>query len=542
MRRIWGSACLVAVSLVLMALGPVREETLDLGVLTRIRDEGFSRSKVMDTASYLCDVIGPRLTGSPAYKKAHEWTRDQLTAWGLKDAHMESWDFGRGWSVEHVSVDMTQPAPASLLAVPLGWTAGTNGPVRGKAMKVKLETEQDLDNYRGKVAGMILMTGDVPDVKVHEKAEYERYSDQELEELTHYRIEPSRGGAPGSPANFRNEYARRRQFTVSLNKFLADEKPLALIAAGGNDGGNVRLIRGPQRAGEASSVPYLVMAAEHYSRIARLLDRKIDVELELDVRVKLTEQEEKGYNTVADLPGTDLKDQVVLLGGHLDSWHPGTGATDDASGVSVAMEAVRILNALDIKPRRTIRVGLWGGEEQGFLGSRAYVTQHLAARAEPTDPEEKKLPEYMRRERGELQFKPEYSNFSVYFNLDNGTGKIRGIYLQGNAAAQPVFEAWLKPVADLGATTITMRNTGGTDHLPFDSVGLPGFQFIQDEVEYMSRTHHTNMDVFDRLQREDLMQASVIMAWFAYNAAMRDDLVPRKPLPPDRPTRRPPTD
>ena len=542
MRRIWGSVCLVAVSLAVVALGPVRDEALDLGVLTRIRDEGFSRSKVMDTASYLCDVIGPRLTGSPAYKKAHEWTRDQLTSWGLKDAHMEAWDFGRGWTVEHVSVDMTQPTTAPLLAVPLGWSAGTNGAVRGKAMKVKLETEQDLEAYKGKVTGMILMTGDVPDVKVHEKAEYERYSEGQLEELSQYRVEPSRGRAPGSPANYRNEYARRRQFTVALNKFLAEEKPLAMIAAGGNDGGNVRLIRGPSRAGEASTVPYLVMDAEHYSRIARLLDKKIEVELELDLRVKFTDQDEKGYNTVADIPGTDLKDQIVLLGGHLDSWHPGTGATDDASGVSVVMEAVRILNALEIKPRRTIRVGLWGGEEQGFLGSRAYVTQHLATRAEPTDPEEKNLPEFMRRERGALQLKPEYSKFSVYFNLDNGTGKIRGIYLQGNAAAQPIFEAWLKPLADLGARTTTMRNTGGTDHLPFDGVGLPGFQFIQDEVEYMSRTHHTNMDVFERLQREDLMQASVIMAWFAYNAAMRDELVPRKPMPPERPERRPPTE
>jgi len=542
MRRIWGSACLVAVSLVVMALGPVRDEALDLGVLTRIRDEGFSRSKVMETASYLCDVIGPRLTGSPAYKKAHEWTRDQLTAWGLKDARLEAWDFGRGWTVEHVSVHMMQPTTTPLLAVPLGWSAGTNGAVRGKAIRVKLETEQDLDSYRGKVAGMILMSGDVPDVKVHQKAEYERYSEQELDELGHFRIEPPRGGGPGSPANFRNEYARRRQFSVALNKFLADEKPLALIAAGGNDGGNVRLIRGPSRASEAPSVPYLVMAAEHFTRISRLLDRKVDVELELDLRVKFTEQEEKGYNTIADLPGTDLKDEVVLLGGHLDSWHPGTGATDDASGVAVVMEAVRILNALEIKPRRTIRVGLWGGEEQGFLGSRAYVNQHLAVRAEPTDPEEKNLPEFMRRERGELQFKLEYSKFSVYFNLDNGTGKIRGIYLQGNAAAQPIFDAWLKPVADLGATTTTMRNTGGTDHLPFDSVGVPGFQFIQDEVEYMSRTHHTNMDVFDRLQREDLMQASVIMAWFAYNAAMRDELLPRKPMPPQRPERKLPTD
>jgi len=538
MRRFCGSACLVAVGLVLVALAPAPQESVDLDVLTRIRDEGFNRSEVMETAGYLCDVIGPRLTGSPAYKKAHEWTRQQLESWGIKNAHLESWDFGKGWSVEHVSVHMTLPTTTPLLAVPLGWSAGTNGAVRGKVIKAKLESEQDLAAFKGKVTGAILMMGEVPDLKVHEKADLDRYTREELEELSQFQAAGGRRRGPGDP----QEFARRRQFTQALNKFFADEKPLALIAAGGRDGGTVQLIRGPQRAGEASATPYLVMAAEHFTRIARLLDRNVAVELELDVRVKFTEQEEKGYNTIAEIPGTDLGEQVVLVGGHLDSWHAGTGATDDASGVSVAMEAVRILNALQIKPRRTIRVGLWGGEEQGFLGSRAYVNQHLASRAEPTDPESRNLPDFMRRDRGELQLKPDHSKFSVYFNLDNGTGKIRGIYLQGNAALQPIFEAWLKPIHDLGATTATMRNTSGTDHLPFDSVGLPGFQFIQDEVEYSSRTWHTNMDVYDRLQREDLIQASVVMAWFAYNAAMRDELLPRKPMPPQRPERRPPTD
>jgi Zn-dependent M28 family amino/carboxypeptidase len=281
-------------------------------------------------------------------------------------------------------------------------------------------------------------------------------------------------------------------------------------------------------------VTALVLSAEHYNRISRLLDRKLDVEMEVDVKASFHDEDLNSYNVIAEIPGTDKKGELVMLGAHLDSWHAGTGATDNAAGSAVVMEAIRILKALDVKPKRTIRVGLWTGEEQGLLGSRAYVAEHFASRPEPNDPEERELPAFMRRSGGPISLKPEHERFSVYFNLDNGTGKIRGIYTQQNAGAAPIFEAWLAPFRDLGATTVTNRNTGGTDHQSFDAVGLPGFQFIQDQADYQTRTHHTNLDVYDRLQREDMMQASVIMAAFAYHAAMRDGRFPRKAMPRDR--------
>jgi Zn-dependent M28 family amino/carboxypeptidase len=238
-----------------------------------------------------------------------------------------------------------------------------------------------------------------------------------------------------------------------------------------------------------------------------------------------------GYNTIAEIPGTDKKGEAVMLGAHMDSWHAGTGATDNAAGVAAMMEAVRILKTLDVRPRRTIRIALWSGEEQGLLGSRAYVRDHLASRPEPKDPAQQELPSFLRKPTGPLTVKPEHAKFSVYFNMDNGTGRIRGIYAQENAAVVPIFETWLKPLADLGATTVTMRNTMGTDHTSFDAVGLPGFQFIQDDVEYSARSHHSNADVYERLQREDLIQASIVIATFVYHTAMRDRLLPRKPMP-----------
>jgi carboxypeptidase Q len=521
---------------VLLVVGPSfrsSEETVDLEALTRIREEGFNESQVMATASYLCDVIGPRLTGSPGNRKAHEWTRQQLESWGLENARLESWDFGRGWALQHVSVHLRQPYSAPLIAFPMAWTPGTNGVVRGRAVTVRLDNEQDLVNQKGRLAGRILLLGDAAELRVRDKPDLQRYSDRDLEDLSQYRIPADRR------ARGEEEWRKRREFLLSLGKFLLEEKVLAVISPAGRDGGTLQLIRigASQRQGEAGPVPYVMVAAEQYNQMIRLLERKVDVELELDIRVEFPKEEQKGYNTIAELPGTDLGDEVVMVGAHLDSWYLGTGATDNASGVAVAMEAVRILKAIGVQPRRTVRVALWGGEEQGFLGSRDYVTKHFAAREEVTDPEEKKLPEMLRSEGGPFKLKPGHAKISAYYNLDNGTGKIRGIYLQGNAALQPVFEAWLRPVSDLGATTVTMRSTGGTDHVPFNSVGLPGFQFIQDAVEYFSRTWHTNMDVYERLQREDLMQASVIMAWFAYNTAMRDELLPRKPMPKEQESR-----
>ena len=535
LRRV---ALIAALSLTLPPLAAATsDESADWGVMSRIRDEGLNHSQVMDTLGQLTDVLGPRLTGSPGLKKANEWTREQLEKWGLANAHLEAWGpFGRGWSYTHARVQMVSPSESPLVAYPKAWTPGTEGPARGKVVKAKLEKVEDFEPLKGTLAGSVVFLNDARDLTPPEKPYFSRESDQTLEEIARFPIPGARGEArPGGPPQRpnREEALRRIRFQKTLREFLKTEKVLATVEVSERDGGIVRVGGGGSREpGEDPGVTGLVMAAEHYNRVARLLERKTEVELEIDVEARFHDEDRMAYNTIAEIPGTDRKAEIVLVGAHLDSWHAGTGATDNASGSAVVMEAVRILKALDLKPRRTIRIGLWAGEEQGLLGSRAYVTEHLASRPEPK-PEEADVPSFVRRETGPLTLKPDHARFAAYFNLDNGTGRIRGIYAQQNAAAKPIFDAWLEPFHDLGAKTVTLRNTGGTDHLPFDAVGLPGFQFIQDPGDYFTRTHHTHMDVYDRIQREDLMQASVVMAAFAYNAAMRDELFPRKPLPKD---------
>jgi carboxypeptidase Q len=533
-------AAVLCAMLLLPALSLPAEERVDLDMVTRIRQEGFRDSKVMETASALMDKIGPRLTGSPNMKRANEWTRRQLEEWGLVNAHLERWEpFGRGWSYEVATVRMLSPDVAEQLALPLAWTPGTDGPVRAQAIKVKLADKDDLEKAKGKLAGKILMLGETRDVRPQEKALSERYSDKSLAELALYQVPNSQAlGRPGQPFN-REEFLKRREFQRTLSKFLAEEKVAAVLEPGALDGGTFRVQGAPNgyRKNAPATVPTLMMAIEHWERIARLLDHKDAVELEVNLKTQFTD-EPSASNTIAEIPGTDKKGEVVMLGAHMDSWHGGTGATDNGAGVVATMEAVRILKALNVKPRRTIRIALWSGEEQGLLGSRGYVSQHFASRPEPKEPQgpEADLPSFLRRPTGPLTVKPEHAKLSAYFNLDNGTGKVRGVYAQENSAVVPIFESWIQPLKDLGVTTITMRNTSGTDHLSFDAVGLPGFQFIQDEVEYETRTHHTNMDVYERLQRDDLMQASVVIACFVYNAAMRDGMMPRKPMPKDQPT------
>ena len=506
------------------------EERVDLEMVTRIRDEGFNNSQVMETLAGLTDVIGPRLTGSPQMRRANDWTRERLASWGLSGARLEGWGpFGRGWTLERVSVQMVVPQKTPLIALPKAWTPGTPGIVRGRVVRAKLDSEVDLQAEKGKLGGTVVLLGEMRDLKNPEKPLFTRYSDKDLEDLAHFEVgERRRGGPVDRPAAI-----KRFRFQKALREFLSAEKVLATLECSDRDGGVIRVMgAGSRERNEDPGVPTLVVAAEQYNRMARLLERKVGVEVELDVRATLNDDDPMAYNTVAEIPGSDVKKgEVVMIGAHMDSWHAGTGATDNAAGTAVAMEAMRILKALDVHPRRTVRVGLWSGEEQGLLGSRAYVSEHFASRPEPTDPEQKALPRYLRSDQGPLSVKPGHARLSAYFNMDNGTGRIRGIYAQQNAAAVPIFEAWLRPFSDLGANTVTMRGTGGTDHQAFDSVGLPGFQFIQDEADYSTRTHHTNMDVYDRLQREDLMQASVILASFAYHAAVRDGSFPRKPLP-----------
>jgi carboxypeptidase Q len=484
----------------LVATSVFAADTPDAMMQNRIRQEGFRNSKVMETAEELMDFVGPRLTGSPNMKRANEWTRDKLTAFGLTNAHLESWGpFGRGWSYEECTVRMTAPDVAQLWALPRAWTPGTNGVITGKPVRVKIETVEDIEKYRGKLAGKIVLNGDAREIKPHEQLQFSRATDKMLADLQNYEL-------PGKPRFTREDIVKRNAFRKALTKFLAEEKPLVMIDSDSADFGNFHVQgAGTQKDGESYPV------------------------LEVNVKTTYYDEDKNAYNTIAEIPGSDKKGEIVMLGGHLDSWHGGTGATDNGAGVVVAMEAVRILKAIGIAPKRTIRIALWSGEEEGLLGSRAYVSEHFASRPEPTAAE-RDIPAAMRGNAGPLTFKPEHAKLSAYFNLDNGTGKIRGIYAQENYAVASIFKSWIEPLNDLGVTTVTERNTGSTDHVSFDGVGLPGFQFIQDEVEYEQRTHHTNYDVYDRLQRDDLMQAAVVMATFVWEAANRPELMPRKPL------------
>ncbi len=514
---------------------PGPEEPVDLAMVTRIRDEGFNNSKVMDTLSQLTDVIGPRLTGSPQLREANEWTRRQLESWGLQGARLEKWGpFGRGWTFERASVHMVSPSAVPLIALPKAWTPGTDGPMRGAVARIALDSEADLERAKGQLAGKVLLLDAPRELSGPAKPLFNRYSEAELRQLAEFGSGDD-GRRPRRPRD-REAALRRARFERVRREFLAAEKVLATVEASAREGALVRVAGGGSRhPGENPGVTALVMAAEHYNRLARLLDRGTPVELEIDVRARFLDDDAMAANTVAEIPGGDRRAEVVMLGAHLDSWHGGTGATDNAAGAAVVMEAARILRALEVRPRRTIRVALWTGEEQGLLGARAYVREHFASRPEPTDPAERSLPSYLRRNTGPLTLQPDHARLSAYFNIDNGTGRIRGVYTQQNAAAVPIFEAWLRPFADLGATTVSNRSTGSTDHVPFDAVGLPGFQFIQDDADYSTRTHHTNLDLYDRVQREDLVQAATILASFAYHAAMRDERFPRKAPPRESP-------
>ena len=414
-------------------------------------------------------------------------------------------------------------------------------------------TSADLDKYKGKLAGKIVLFGAMRPVPPVDKALFERYTDQELAEMAEYPVNAYSGNFPPEMQARMRERMERLRLIDKIAQFFADEKVAAVIEPsrdaknGGGSGGTLfddngaTLGRTPYLADKAVKIPVVVAAIESYGRLYRLTEAHAPVSVQIDVETKTTGDHEHGFDTVAEIPGTDpkLKDQVVMLGGHLDSWIAGTGATDNGAGTIVAMEAVRILKALDIKPRRTIRIALWTGEEEGLFGSKGYCTAHFGSAKLSTTPEQMQLPEFMRRAVGPLEVKPEQKLISAYFNVDNGSGKIRGIYTQGNAAVAPIFAQWIAPLKDLGVSTVTMRNTGGTDHLSFDAVGIPGFQFIQDPLDYESRTHHSNQDVVERLQAADLKQIATVEAIFVYNAAQRDQMMPRKPLPqPDQEEKR----
>jgi carboxypeptidase Q len=516
-------------------------ESLDLNAYNAIREEGLQHSHVMDYAGGLADGIGPRLTGSPNMAKANAWTRDQLAKMGCVNAHLEDWgEFGMGWQQFNTWVRMTEPDTAVFLAQATPWSPSTNGPITAQAISAVIMDESDIAKYKGKLSGKIVLLGPMRDVPPPDKLFFERYTDKDLHDLESL---PMEAGDADTQARI-ERYLQRTKLASKLVPFLVQEKVAGVIVLSrdAKNGGGTGIIfddngaalgRTPYHRDTAVSFPVVVTQIESYGRIFRLLQNHVPVSIEMNVETKFTGDHEHGFDTVAEISGADpkLKEEVVMVGGHLDSWIAGTGATDNGAGSIVAMEVMRILNALKVKPRRAIRIALWSGEEQGLLGSKGYANQHFGSFPLSTAPDQIALPEFVRKPAGPLNLKPEQKLISVYFNVDNGTGKARGIYTQGNAAVDHIFEQWIAPLRDLGVTTITNRNTGGTDHLSFDAVGIPGFQFIQDPMDYETRTHHSNMDTYERLQPADLKQLAVVEAIFVYNAAMRDQMIPRKPLP-----------
>ena len=517
-----------------LLLHAFQPEKVDLGVLHRIKSEAFGRnSKVMDTVFYLTDVYGPRLTGSPNINNAGKWTLKKMQDWGLANTKMEAWGpFGRGWSATRFSAMMKEPEFQPIIGFQQPWSPGTEGAVSGQAVLAAINGPDDLEKWKGKLKGKIVLTAAMHASGLSEAPLSHRLTDEELADATSG-PDPSGGNPSSLPLGFFRPTAAPAApgrggititvggrggagglgFRTQLNKFLKEEGVLVVLTPGnGPDGGTIMgSAAGSQNPTAELPPPSVVITNEHYNRIARLLAKEIPVTLEFDLGAKFTEPADS-FNLVGEIPGTDPNAGFVMLGGHFDSWTGGTGATDNAAGAAVALEAMRILKTLDLKMKRTVRIGLWTAEEQGLLGSRAYVKEHFA---DPAD----------------MKAKPEHAKLSGYFNLDNGSGKVRGVYIQDNDEVRPIFESWIAPLKDFGVTTLTIRNTGSTDHVAFDSVGLPAFQFIQDPLEYGTRTHHSNMDVYDHLAPGDLEQASAVMAWFVYNTANRPEMLPRKPMP-----------
>ena len=513
------------------AQGVLPSDRVDSAAMARIRVEALERSHVMDITSWLTDVYGPRLTGSPNTRAAAEWSMKEMAGWGLKNVHLESWGpFGRGWSNEGFSLQAVAPQHYPIIAYPSAWTPGTSGPVTAEVILATLDSAPDFARYAGTLRGKIVMVGKPRDLVPHFMPDAVRLTDSALTEIA---AGPAPVPAPSAGASAATAaYRARGMLAAARWSFLSAEGAAAALVDGGNDDGTVSVSAAGGSWGAPPSVmliPTVVVASEHYGRIARTLGKGIPVTLRLEDDNRFYDADRSSFNIIGELPGSDarLRDDVVIVGAHFDSWHAGTGATDNAAGSAVMLEAMRILAASRVPLKRTVRLALWTGEEEGLLGSRAYVKQHFA------DP-------------ATMEATSEYARMSVYFNLDNGTGKIRGVWLQGNAAVGPIFDSWMTPFKSGGMRTLTLANTTGTDHLTFDAVGLPGFQFIQDGIDYDRRTHHTNMDVYERIQADDMKWNAMVIATFAMQAANRAERVPRKAMavasPPRAPLNHEPSD
>lgn len=496
-----------------MAIG---QEKVHWDIAAKIRDEGLNRSHVAEYVSYMSDVIGPRLSGSPGIKKAQVWARNTMDEIGLDKAVIEPWgDTSIGWDIAHVSIHMKKPDYQMIIGYPFAFTPGTDGIVTENAVIAVIETEADFAKYRGKLKDAVVLS--TPQMKVSPRFVQDAFRHTE-ESLDNY-VQKGTDLFYQRYGNGQPEQQRFRRQGVSENEveeFYKNEGVKVVLRASTGSDGTVfatgRLANRSDRSREAvlNSIPTLSIAAEHYNRLFRLAERGLPVEMEIDVRIDLADKTTNCSNVIGEITGTELADEIVIIGGHLDSWHTSTGASDNAGGCAVVLEAMRILKEIGVKPRRTIRAGLWSFEEGGLKGSRGYVRNHFGSK--------------------DGDRKAEYDKFSVYFNMDNGTGQFRGVHLQGNTLVAPIFEAWMKPLNDLRVKTLSNYSNRGTDHLAFDEAGLPGFQFIQDRIDYRSRTWHGNMDLYDHVLPEDLKINAIVMATFAYHAAMRDELVPRKPV------------
>lgn len=516
-------------------------ENLDLATIARIRDEGLNHSRIMEYAGGLFDDIGARLTGSPDFTKAEQWALDQLRRMGASDVHTESWgEFGMGWRQIATSLDMTEPSTAVFISQATPWSPATAGEVTAEVVAVpELHSEKDFDRWKGKLAGKIILYGDDPQTSPNREILVEHYDAAKLDHFLSYPLDGDQGDTfvlPKNPALWEKAFGTAA-FLEKIGHFFADEHAVAVLRPSGSSGiihddTNSSLGWFVYRADHKQAIPSAVVANEAFARMDRLVSHGVPVSVRLNIATQFFGDHEPGEDVIAEIPGTDpaLKDQVVMLGGHLDCWIAGTGATDDGAGSIIALEAIRILRALNIQPRRTIRIALWGGEEQGLFGSAGYVRNHFATLTYSTKPEEQVVPVFLRQQTG-LSLKPEHAKLDAYFNTDNGGGKFLGIFAEGNSAVASIFRQWVAPIRDLGFTTVTLRNTGSTDHVSFDEVGLDGFQFLQDPRDYEQRSAHTNMDTYERLSEPDLKQAATVMAIFVYNTAQRDAMLPRKPLP-----------
>lgn len=513
----------------LLSVNAQNSDRPDTALVSKLKREGLNNSKVLEVLEKITDVYGPRLTNSPGYKKAADYVSKTMLSWGLSNVHFDHWDepFGRGWQLTKFGLQTTEPTPFPVIAYPKAWSPGIKGTVRAQAVYLDVRTEADLKKYAGKLKGKIILFSLPIPVKPGYTAEATRLSDSLLLVLAN--AQPSEAYVARRPP------AASEPQRLAYAKWDFCQKEGAVAVLEGSQGarskdGTVMVSAAiipyatdvpyaqrlnPYSKNAPKILPQIVVAAEHYNRMIRQIKSGLDVVMELTMETEFF-PEEPGFNIIAEIPGTDLKDEVVIIGAHFDSWHSGTGTTDNGVGTAVMMEAMRLIKALNLSPRRTIRLALWGGEEQGLLGSRNYVKRNLGYRLDRSYPYDS------------IHLSPQAKNFSVYFNMDHGNGKYRGIYAQGNEKAAAIFRQWLSPFWKMGASTVTLKNTSGTDHLTFDALNLPAFQFIQDPIEYGSRTYHTNMDVYDKAVESDLKHNAIITALFAWQAANRADLMPRR--------------